>query len=190
LTPAQTFPLLGVSGDFNLGETKARGIDISGRERLSRTFFVDYTYAATSSLLGNADLSIVQSNLALIPGAQLPGVPLHTYSAAFDFTSAKNEELRLSEFYVSANNGKNSPAYSYANLQLSTPFGRGTATMNVYNLFNQNAFYEGRIGEGYPRALNQYAQPGDYQPLIGAASTERLGLPFRTFELSYSVRVQ
>ncbi|HLW38206.1 MAG TPA: hypothetical protein VKR99_07235, partial [Candidatus Eremiobacteraceae bacterium] len=186
----QILAQLGVSGDLNLGRTNAKGIDVNGRQRISRDLFADYTYAITSSTLSSADVSVLQNNLGLIPGSQLPGVPLHTYSVALDYQTKKNYEARIVDYWTAANNAKNSPAFSWANLLLSAPAGPGSFNVNVYNVFEQDVEIRGLIGQGVPRALNRYASPTDYQPLIGAAATERFGLLPRTIEFSYTVHVK
>lgn len=189
-TQAQQFAVLGVSGDLNLGQTTARGVDTNGRQRISKHVFTDYSYAITSSLLRNADPNVLQNNLALIPGSQLPGVPLHSYTAALDYLTGTGYEARLTQFYVSKGNAKNSPAYNYFNLNLSADAGRGYVAVNVSNLFQQNVQIVGYFGHGVPNALNQYAGPSDYQPLIGTAATERFGLTPRTIDVSYTLRVK
>ena len=95
-TPAQVLAQLGVSGDLNLARTTARGVDVSGRQRISRELSADYTYAISSSLLQSADLSVLQNNLNLIPGSQLPAVPLHTYSVALDYVTPGTTRLASS----------------------------------------------------------------------------------------------
>ncbi|HEV2908629.1 MAG TPA: hypothetical protein VGX02_05080, partial [Candidatus Eremiobacteraceae bacterium] len=109
---------------------------------------------------------------------------------AFDYSFGKGLEARSETYFVSFNNPKNLPAYNYTNLILSANTGqRGVLTAIVNNLFEQNAFSQGLIGNGYPHALNQYASPSDYTPLIGAAATEEFGLTSRTLELIYSYKL-
>jgi hypothetical protein len=68
--------------------------------------------------------------------------------------------------------------------------GGGTLSANVYNLFNQDAFIQGYLGEGVPLALNQYATKASYAPYLGASATELFGLPYRSFFVSYSLQVR
>lgn len=194
VTPTQALGLLGVSGSINIGHTLARGIDLAGRVRVSRPFFVDYNYDTESSILKSSDPSLVDpafgGDLRLIPNAQLPNVPLHKWSFDLDYTFGHNVEAQLETYHESENNQKNLPAYSYSNLIVSVPLGKGLFTTSVNNLWQTYADYRGLIGEGYPKPLNKFAQPSDYQPFFGAQATERFGLPFRTIEFNYSVKVK
>ena len=189
-TAAQALQFLGVDGVINIGSGQAEGIDLQGRQRITRQFFIDYGYATNSSIPLNVPASILQGNLTLVPGSQLPGIPLHKVNFAFDYTFGKGLEARSETYFVSFNNPKNLPAYNYTNLILSANTGqRGVFTAIINNLFQQNAFSQGLIGNGYPHALNQYASPSDYTPLIGASATEEFGLTSRTLEFVYSYKL-
>ena len=194
VSQAQAIALLGVNGSINIGHTQAGGVDLVGRVRVSRPFFIDYDWNTESSVLRSSDPSLINpafgGTLSLVPNSQLPNVPLHKWSYAFDYTFWHNIEARLSTYHVSENNPKNLPAYGYSDLELSGPVGPGTLGATVSNIWKNDAFYEGRIGEGYPLALNSFAQPSDYQPFFGSQATERFGLPFRTIQLNYSVTVR
>ncbi len=193
-TLADAIALLGVNGSINIGHTQARGIDLVGRARVSRPFFIDYDWSEESAILRSDDPSLINpvfgGSLFLIPNAQLPNVPLHKYSYAFDYTFGRNIEARLSTYHVSENNPKNLPAYGWSDFELSSPLGPGTISMTVENLWRNQAFYEGKIGEGYPLPLNSFAQASDYQPYFGAGATERFGLPFRTIQFTYSWKIK
>ena len=190
-TLAQANQFLGVDGVLNIGSGLAEGIDLAGRQRIGSRFFIDYEYTVNSSTPINVPLSILQNNFALIPGSQLPNIPLHKANFALDYTFGKNVEARTETYFVAANNPKNLPAYDFSNLIVSFNTGpHGVLNAVVNNLFQQNAFNEGLIGEGYPLALNpQFAAQEDTTPLIGNNSTERFGLTFRTLELIYSYKL-
>ncbi|PZR60284.1 MAG: hypothetical protein DLM53_11460 [Candidatus Eremiobacter antarcticus] len=194
ITPTEALGLLGVNGSINIGHTLARGIDLGGRARISHALFIDYDYNTESSILKSDDPSLIDPNLGgslvLVPNSQLPNVPLHKYSYALDYTFGHDIEARLSNYHVSENNPKNLPAYGYSDLTLSGPLGKGTLSATVQNLWRNDAFYEGNIGEGYPLALNKLAQPSDYQHFFGAQATEQFGLPFRTIQFNYSFSVR
>jgi hypothetical protein len=194
VTQAQALSLLGVSGPINLGHMMARGLDLSGRIRISQPFYIDYDYGTTSSFLVSSDPSLVNpvygGNLTLIPGSQLPNIPLHKWDVAFDYLIGQRLDVNLATYHVSENNPKNLPAYTYGNLTLSAPVGRGIVSATITNLWQTDADYRGLIGEGYPLALNKYATASAYQPFFGAQATERFGLPYRTIEFVYSLRVR
>jgi len=194
ITPAQALGLLGVAGSINIGHTLARGIDLSGRIQLSAPLFIDYTYDTMSTALKSSDPSLINpafnGTLTLIPNAQLPNIPLHKWSFTLDYTFWRNVEVQLETYHESENNQNNLPAFTTSNLNVSVPVGAGTFSTTVKNLWQTDADYRGLIGEGYPLALNSFAQPSDYQPFLGAQATERFGLPFRTIDFNYSIKVK
>jgi outer membrane receptor for ferrienterochelin and colicin len=182
---------VGVNSEANVGRMLAQGIDLSGRQRFTHRFFVDYDYSIESSQLRSADKTTLENNLVLIVGSQLPGVPLHKASAALDYTFGDNIDVRVQQYWVSANNSKNSPAYNYGDLTVGVPLlQNGTLNIAVSNAFNQFVQYNGLIGHGVPLALNQYATATNYQPLIGAAATELYGLPYRQIFFGYTYRLK
>ena len=181
--------LLAVSGTVNVGQLRARGFTLSGRQRIERNTFIDYDYDTDSTSITSAPIALLKSNQTLILGSQLPNLPLHTFDLALDHTFFKKLELRYSVHGVSANNTKNLPAYNFSNLTAGTPLGPGTFSATVSNLFNQNAFIEGLRYEGVPLALNQYATAADYAQYTGSNATEQFGLPYRAVYFNYTFQV-
>ena len=196
ITPAQALALLGVSGNVNIGHSLARGIELAGRQRVTSNFFIDYTYNTQSSILVSSDPVLIDpafgGSLFLTPGSQLPGVPLHKVSYAFDYTIARLVDIRLSNYHVSANNSNNLPAYGYSNLAISAARGQSSFGININNLFQSHADYRNAVGLGEPLPLNSHASAanGDYAQYFGAGSTERFNLPFRTIEFNYSIKTR
>ncbi|MBV8222294.1 MAG: hypothetical protein JO293_02960, partial [Candidatus Eremiobacteraeota bacterium] len=194
-TQAQAFPFLGADGVLNIGNGYAEGIDLQGRQHITPAFFIDYSYATNSSVALNVPASILQGNLTLVPGGQLAEIPLHKANFALDYTFGTGSrvpiELRSETYFVSSNNDKNLPAYNYTNFIISANTGtRGQANIIINNLFQQNSFAAGLIGNGVPLPLNQYAAASDYTPLIGAGATEEFGLLPRRFEFIYSYKIR
>ena len=196
ITPAQALGLLGVSGNVNIGHSLARGIELTGRQRFTQNFFMDYTYNTQSSILESSDPVLIDpafgGSLFLIPGSQLPGVPLHKFSYAFDYTIARMVDVRLATYHVSANNSNNLPAYGYSNLEVAASKGQSTFGINVNNLFQSHADYRNSVGLGEPLPLNSHASAanGDYAQYFGAGATELFHLPFRTIEFNYSIKTR
>ncbi len=185
---AGAFDLLGVTGNANVGTLRAEGIDLSGRARISRPFYLDYDWTLTSTALINANQQLLQNNLTYVIGSQLPHLPLHTFSAAADYTFVNGVDARYMLYTVSAGNTKSLPAYDYSDLSLSAPVGRGAKlTAMVQNLFNQWGSIAGLRYEGVPLALNSYAAPSAYAPYTGADATEQFGLPYRSVYFSLSI---
>ena len=182
--------LLGVSGAVNLGQLRAQGFTLSGRQRVDARTFIDYDYATTSTVLVSAPVTYLQNNPTSVIGAQVPYLPLHTLNFAVDREIAPRVDLRYTLHAVSDNNNKHSGGYNYSELRGSVLVGHGTLSANVFNLFDQDAFIAGYLGEGVPLALNAYATKASYAPYLGAGATERFGLPYRSFFFSYLLQVR
>ncbi len=187
---ANPLAILGVTGPINLGQLRAQGFTISGRQRVSPRLFFDYDYATTSTTIRSASPQFYQQNLTYIQGEQLPRVPLHTLNFAADGSPNKNLDIRYTLHWVSENNTKRLPGYNYSDLRITSRAGPGNATVFVSNLFNQNAFIEGMLNAGQTLGLNQYATAADYAPYTGAGATELFGLPYRSIYFSYSVQIR
>jgi hypothetical protein len=182
--------LLGVQGTFNVGQLRATGFMLGGRQRLGRHTFVDYDWTLDSTVLASAPAQLLRANLTLIEGGQLPRLPLHTLSVALDQTFGHGIDLRYTLYTVSANNPKSLPAYDYSNVRINVPAGPGLFSVAVANLFNQYANILGLQYEGVPLALNSYATAASYAPYTGASATERFGLPYRSVYFNYAIRTR
>ncbi len=180
--------LVGLTGTFNVGTLRARGMLLSGRQRFDRRTFLDYDWSTDSTALLEAPVALLKANHSLVPGSQLPRLPLHTLDLALDRLVTRDLEVRYTYHWTSAGNTKDLPAYAYSDLRLSAPVGRGTFTIAVDNLFNQWAFSQGLRYEGAPLALNAYAPASAYAAYTGAAATELFGLPARSVFFSYEMR--
>ena len=181
---------LGVQSQSNIGRLLAQGVDVNGRARLSRKFFLDYDYSIESSTLKAADTLLLQNNKTYIVGSQLPGVPLHKWQISADQTFGNNIDVRLTQFYEGINNPRNSSAYNYGELLVTYPTKYGTFNVAVNNVFNQFVQYQGLLGHGVPLPLNSFATASDYLPLVGAGATEAYGLPPRQIYFSYTIHTK
>jgi hypothetical protein len=181
--------LLGLSGTFNIGELRARGTELTGRHRFDRRTFFDYAWTTDSTGIVSLPASYLRSNLTLVPGAQIPRVPLHTLDGALDHTFGP-VDVRYTYHWISDNNTKALPAYDYSDLRIAVPLGPGEFSIAIDNLLNQDAFIEGLRYEGVPLALNSYATPSSYAQYTGAAATELFGLPYRSIFFTYALRVR
>lgn len=181
--------LLGVTGNVNVGQLRARGYAVDGRYRIARSLFIDYDYALTSTVIVSVPVIYLKQNLTLIPGAQLPRLPLQTFDGSLDAT-IRGFELRYTAHTVSAGNTKSLPAYNYSDLSVARTFLGATINLTVSNLFNQYGDIRGLVGDGVPLALNQYATAANYAPLVGTAATEQFGLPNRSLFINVSLRTR
>ncbi|HTV73541.1 MAG TPA: TonB-dependent receptor [Candidatus Acidoferrales bacterium] len=188
---AQDAPeLLGVTGSLNVGHLLARGATLNGRLRVNARSFIDYDWALTSTVLVSVPTTLLRSQLTLVPGSQLPHIPLHTFDASYDALLGRAVEARYTVHAVSANNTKSLPPYNYSDLRFAIARGPNTVGITITNLFNQDAFIEGLRGEGVPLPLNRYATAANYAPLIGTSATEEFGLPYRQIVLTYNLQMR
>ncbi|MBV9700519.1 MAG: TonB-dependent receptor [Candidatus Eremiobacteraeota bacterium] len=181
---------LGVNSYHNIGRLLAQGLDIQGRQRVNRRLYFDYSYSIEKAVLQSADVLLLQNNPTYIIGAQLPGVPAHKWMVAGDVTVGRDFDLRLTQYYVGANNSKNIGAYNYGELSANFPWGTGRFNVAVTNLWNQYVQWNGLIGYGLPLALNHYATAAQYAPFVGAGATESYGLPPRQIYFAYTFLVR
>jgi hypothetical protein len=182
--------LVGVTGTYNVGRLRAEGITLAGRLRLDRRTAVDYDWTLDSTTIVSVPTPLLQSNFTLVPGSQLPGLPLHTLDVGIDRLVGPALDVRYTLHGVADNNTKRLPAYTYSDLRFSVPVSRGTLTLEIDNLFNQYSDPRGLLYEGEPYALNSYAGATQYAPYTGAAASERFGLPPRALFIDYLVRVR
>ena len=171
---------LGVSAAVNLGHVRAQGIEISGRQRFLRKLALDYDYGTDAVTLVGASPLLLSTNGTLVPGSQLPNVPLHQYNLAMNYEFVRNANLRFGYHHISDNNTKNLGPYGYADAELTGPVGPGRLAIAVNNLFNSEAFYQGLQNQGVATPTNSFA--GGTPQL-----TERFGLPFRTIDFTYTL---
>ena len=166
---------LSMYGDFNIGRVQASGIDIQGRQRLGKTVSLDYGYDTQSSKLLDATPTFLQGDLTIIPGSQLPGVPLHTASLGVNFDLPSGLHAAILGHYVSVNNPRFSPAYTIYNADVGIPVGVGQLSFAVQNLFNLDGSDIIQTCTGVPLPLNSYASAADYTPCLGPTSNGALG---------------
>jgi outer membrane receptor protein involved in Fe transport len=182
--------LIGVTGTYNVGRLRAQGITLAGRYRLDRRTALDYDWTLDSTTIVSVPTQLLQSNFTLVPGSQLPGLPLHTLDIGLNRLVGSALDVRFTLHGVSDNNTKRLPAYTYSDLKLSVRLPRGTLALEIDNLFNQFSDPRGLLYEGEPYALNSYATAAQYAPYTGAAASERFGLPGRALFVDYVVRVR
>lgn len=172
---------IGISAATNLAHVRAQGIELTGRQRIVRPVYFDYDYATNAVQLVSAPAALVSKNSALIPGSQLPNVPLHQYNIGLNYEFVRGADARISYHHVSVNNTKNLGPYGFADLLVESAVGPGRLSIGVSNLFNNvNTFYEGNENLGVPLATNSYAA-GVPIP------REQFGLPFRQIDFTYTL---
>lgn len=188
--------LLTLQGNYNLGRQLARGIDLTGRQRVTSNVFFDYSYGTQSVSYRSLPLEVVAGDKRIIIGAQtfIPDsgalIPLHSATLALDVTQRSGVQGRLTAFYTGPGNQSGLQGFIRTDLSLNKSIAHfGTVTAYVYNLFNYAAYYDNVNGYGLPLGLNQYAAPGDYNSFFGAASQNRYGIGPRTVVFTYQVKL-
>jgi len=191
-TPA----LLTLTGNYNLGRVLARGIDITGRQRVGSNVFFDYSYGTQSVAYRSLPDEVVRGDKRIIIGAQtfIPDsgqeIPLHSASLALDVRDKSGFTGRLTGFYTGPGNQSGLPGFVRTDLSIGKSLSHyGSITAYVYNLFNYAAYFDNQNGAGIPLALNGYATASDYTPYFGAATQNRFGIGARTVTFTYQLKI-
>jgi outer membrane receptor for ferrienterochelin and colicin len=186
--------VLGLSGVFNASSALFRGVEITGRVRVTPQVRLDYVYDIQSSQQFGEPVEVLVNNPYVLDGGQIVGIPVHKGSLAADY-SQHGFEAQLQGYYIGVNNTLNRPAYTFFNGFLSQSIGKHlTVTLSGFNLFDQNSQIYGYFGEQLPNPENQY-QTGLQDPVSQAvnvgfgSTTELLGLEPRLITLSVMLKI-
>ena len=166
---------LSVSTTFNAASARYRGIELNTTVALVRglTFTGDYD-VMSSSYLGLSD-ALLQNNVQLINGSQIPGVPLHKANVGITYRSHGGFSTSLLGHYLGNGNNLNRPAFWWADFNIAQTVGNRTVNFGVNNLFNSAAQNYGYIGLGTFYPENQFGSDiNSFQQ-----GREEFGLPFR-----------
>lgn len=183
---APTIDNLVVNTNVNIARERARGLELSGRVRVNPHFFVDGYYDVQSAALFDAPVSILQSNVTLINGSQLPAIPLHKFGLDLDLTNSHGGEIYIDYTHLSSYNSLNRPAFGWADAAFTQTVSKSlSVNLGVTNLFNSAVDNYGRIGWGLYIPENKYGS----DPNALAQGTERFGLAPRAFIFSLTQKV-
>jgi outer membrane receptor protein involved in Fe transport len=156
---ANVSQVLGLSGVFNANTALFRGIEATGRLRLTPTFYVDGEYDVQSAQQFGESTTLLAANPFLLNGGQIVEIPLQKASLAFNYVGGRTGlNAQIQGNYIGVNNTLNRPAYEYANLAITKRVNRNvTIGLAVFNLFNSNEQNYGYFGEQVPHAVNPVA---------------------------------
>ena len=190
-TAATVGSVLGLSGVFNASNALFRGIETTGRIRVTKQVALDYVYDIQSSQQFGEPISILQSNPFVLDGGQIVGIPIQKGSLTFDYAN-RGFEGQIQGYYVGNNNTLNRPSYTFFNGFLSKNLTKNAGvTFSMFNVFNQNAQSYGYFGEQLPNAVNsyhtQYSDPIAQYLAYGGTQDELMGLQGRLVTLSVSL---
>jgi outer membrane receptor protein involved in Fe transport len=191
-TAQQLAAITSVSGTLNATNGQYHGIEVSGRARLNRRVYFDYSYDLQSAQYQGLNASTLLKAPNLINGVQRQGIPLQKASLGVDISDNRGLEFRLDGFYVGNNNGYDRPAYTFFNGGISKTFRTGTTlTLGVQNLFNSASQSYGLIGDGVYYPYNPvYAAANAPIPTTGLTNgNEEFGLAPRSIIFALSQRV-
>jgi len=162
-----------VDTNLNVATARARGYEISQRYRVTPNFVVDGYWDVQSVTIFDLSQDFLMSNVTLIPGSQLPGIPLHKFGAYIDLSDNRGGDLYMDYTQYDSNNSYNRPSYGVADLAITQQVAKRTyVNLGVSNLFNQAVDTYGRIGLGVFIPENQFGT--DSSGL--QQGTERFGL--------------
>lgn len=188
--PSATIANLAASQVQNAGTGRFRGINLTGRQRLTRNVFVDYGYYVQSARMFNIPTLAQQNNWTLVDGGQVDKIPVHTANLGIDVSTSHGLDLRLDGFYVGANNGLLRPAYTYANGSITQRVKNLSFNLGVYNMFNSQYDQFGRIGLATFQPENSFGTDANaLSQAFNGFDGERFGLPQRSFFFSISQRI-
>jgi outer membrane receptor protein involved in Fe transport len=188
----QLAPLATVSTYANAASGRYQGIELSGRVRFSPRFYADYAYDTQVAYQTGFSTFFLQNNGNVVPGNQIPGIPLHKASLGVDFNDGHGFELRLDGFFVGDNNGYNRPSYTFFNGAATKRLGNTTLNLGIQNIFNQATQDYGLIGLGNYQPFNAVylaANAGSIPPSALAEGSERFGLAPRAILFTVTQRV-
>lgn len=171
-TPPLTIANLFVTSNVNLATARARGIEVSQRYRVNEHLVFDGYWDTQSTTFFDAPASLLMDNVNLIPGSQLPGIPLHKWGIYMDVTSKSGGEIYLNYAQVDGNNELHRDSFGTADLAITQQVAPRTfVNLGVSNLFNQGVDTYGRIGLGVYVPENQFGT----DPNAVAQGSERFG---------------
>ncbi len=171
--PGPTIANLVVNTNLNLARERARGLELSGRMRITPHLAIDGYYDLQSAMIFDAPQSLLTSNVTLINGSQLPEIPLHKFGLAVDITNTHGAEIYIDYTHLDSNNSFNRPAFGWADAMLTQSVSKQLSlNLGITNVFNSAVDNYGRIGWGVYVPENEYGT--DANAL--AQGTERFGL--------------
>jgi hypothetical protein len=192
----QLAALTSVSTYANAASGRYQGVEIQGRQRFAPRVYVDYSYDVQSAYRGGFSQNFLARNGNVVPGAQIPGIPLHKASLGLDVSDAHGLEFRMDGFYVGDNNGYDRPSYTFYNVALTKRVRNTTFNLGVQNLFDQASQDYGLFGLGNYAPYNSvYVAAQAALGNVGLAGTglaqgnERFGLAPRSILFTLTQRV-
>jgi outer membrane receptor protein involved in Fe transport len=188
--PASVIAYLAISTTYNAASAVSKGIELSGRQRLNRHLYFDYSYDLQSVVQNGINIDILQNNPYIVSGGQVQGIPINQGTVGLDYTNG-GFEGRLDGYVVGSNNPSSRPPYNVWNGFLSQSLQHGlTLTFGIQNVFNQATQRFGYFGHAPLVPENQYFNDTTpIQQYLSTGSNEEFGVPARSLLLTLSAHV-
>lgn len=172
----------------NQSAARFRGVEVSGRVRMARGLFADYSYDIQSAVQLGVPDALLKTNPYVINGAQILLIPLHKYTMGLDWTTRGGFETRIDAEHLDNYNGLNRPGYYLANGYVKYNVPRGvTFTLGVYNIFDTDSQIYDYVGAGSYWAENALVTQA--ANAFQENNVKLRGLTPRSFDFSISTRI-
>jgi outer membrane receptor protein involved in Fe transport len=184
--PPPTIANYTITSNVNLATARARGMEVDGRFRALPNLLVGGYWNAQSVAVFNAPVDLLTINPTLIPGSQLPIIPLHKWGVNFDLTNTHGGEVYLEYTHWDGNNALARAAYGEVDGSFTQRVSNNLSlSMGVINLLNNDVDDYGRIGLGVFVPENQFGT----DPNGLAQGSERFGLVPMTVTFSVTQKI-
>ncbi len=188
--PSTVIPYLAITTTYNAARATAKGVELTGRQRLAKHFFAEYGYNLQSVVQNGILPSILQTNAFITNGGQVLGIPVNQANVALDYNN-KGFETRVDGYVVGSNNPKERPGYNTWDGFISKTLEHDVSlTFGITNIFNESIQNYGYFGSQVFLPENQFFHDtsaiGQY---VNTGSGERFGQPSRAFSFTASYRM-
>lgn len=187
--PASVLPYLAITTTYNAASAVSKGIELSGRQHVSRHFYVDYSYDIQSVVQNGINIDILQNNPFVINGGQVQGIPINQATVGVDYSN-DGFEMRLDGYVVGSNNPSARPAYNSWNGFIAKTYANGlTLNLGVQNVFNQAWQQYGYFGHQPLVPENQFGHDTTPIQQYLNVGNEEFGIPVRSFEVTANYHI-
>jgi outer membrane cobalamin receptor len=188
ITPAPGAVDFTLSRSFNAATARLRGLELSGRARISPHVAFAYGYDVQSSVLDDLPARVLATSPTLVNGVQEFDVPLHKASLGIEAHVRDGLDVRLDGHFVGVGNPQQLPGYAYADASIDGSISKRAALhVAIDNVFGSHVSPYGLVGMGVPYATsaqNQALSAPYVQPF-----NERYGLAPTTVTVTASAHL-
>jgi len=187
---ASAYPFLGISTTFNASQATSKGIELTGRQRLTSRLAVEYSYDLQSATEQGVSNAILLNNPFIVNGGQIQGVPINSGNVALEYRSPGGFSGRIDGYIVGTNNPKERPGYNTFDGFLAQQLQHNiTLTVGITNIFNEATQNYGYFGSHVfiPENPN-FSDTTSIQQYLSTGSGELFGAPQRSFQFTASYR--